>query len=204
MECIVTTPRVLLSLALSIGFVVPRSAAADEPPMPPQPPPGELGPPPGYAPPPYQPAAPRYSTMPSGPEEINEFDERRPVPYGYTRVERKRKGLIIGGAVSLGVTYGVSMFAAAVGEDLEESGATHTDVSALWIPVAGPFLQLRETTSSVGKFWVIHLGLAQLAGALMLGYGLTSPKVLLVRNDQLSIAPMIGEGTSGMTVAGRF
>ena len=31
-------------------------------------------------------------------EEITEFDDSAPVPYGYTRVTRTRKGLIIGGA----------------------------------------------------------------------------------------------------------
>src|SRR5262245_9958377 len=38
----------------------------------------------------------------SGPEEITNFDEHRPVPDGYTLVHRTRKGLLIGGGVTLG------------------------------------------------------------------------------------------------------
>ncbi|MBL0215438.1 MAG: hypothetical protein IPQ07_16325 [Myxococcales bacterium] len=50
----------------------------------------------------------------------------------------------------------------------------------------------------------MHLGLARTAGAIMLIYGLTNPKTLLVRNDQLSITPMFGNGSSGFAVSGAF
>lgn len=157
--------------------------------------------PPGYAPPPPY-AAPIYA-----PEEITDFDDTAPVPPGYTRVQRTRKGLIIAGAATLGATYGVTAFAAAIAADVNHIDGTDTDVTAMLIPVAGPFLQLQHTDSAVGKFWLTVLGGGQAAGAIMLLYGLSSPRYVLVRNDQLSVGPMIdrgGRGVSGLTLTGRF
>lgn len=203
------------ALAIAILLQAPRVARADDQGPPP-------GPPPGY-PPPYQDPPPAsgpqasgpYSPQPYGPpqgygppaygpEEIADSDDTRPVPYGYTRVSRRRKGLIIGGAVTFGVTYIVSTFAAAVAQDINSTDGSNADVSALLLPVAGPFLEIGQTDSSIARFYLVGLGLGQTAGAIMLIYGLTSPRTLLVRNDQLSIAPMIGHGASGLTVTGRF
>jgi hypothetical protein len=135
---------------------------------------------------------------------MTEFDEDRPVPYGYTRVNRARKGLIIGGAVTFGVTYAIAMLTAAAGDDLNRSGESTTNLDALWIPGLGPFILLGQTDSTVGRVWLIQWGLAQSAGAIMLVYGLTNPKTILVRSDQLSVAPMIAHGASGLMVTGRF
>lgn len=162
-----------------------------------------MAPPPEYYPP-YQAPTPAYGPPVNGPEEITEFDQNSPAPYGYTKVTRKRKGLIIGGSVTLGAVYGVSALAAAVNEDLRRNGSTTTDISALWIPVAGPFIQLGRAETSTGRLFLAHLAAGQAAGAIMLVYGLTSPRTLLVRNDQLSITPLIAPGASGMMVAGSF
>jgi hypothetical protein len=170
----------------------------------PAPPPTTYAPtygPPGYAPPPPY-AAPIYA-----PEEITDFDDTAPVPPGYTRVQRTRKGLIIAGAATLGATYGVTAFAAAIAADVNHIDGTNTDVTAMLIPVVGPFLQLQHTDSSVGQFWLVVLGGGQTAGAVMLLYGLSSPRSVLVRNDQLSVGPMIdrgGRAVSGLTLSGRF
>ena len=140
----------------------------------------------------------------SGPEEIDNFDENRPVPDGYTRVQRKRKGLIIGGAVTLGATWGVSAMVAAIGEDLD---GPDSDVEAMWIPVAGPFMTLAQTDSATLKVFLVGLGGAQLAGAIMLYYGLTSTKHVLVRNDligSLQVGPMAGNGSQGVVLSGRL
>ena len=56
----------------------------------------------------------------------------------------------------------------------------------------------------MAKFWLTAMGGGQTAGAIMLIYGLTSTRTLLVRNDQLSIAPMQVNGGTGMMVSGRF
>ena len=142
----------------------------------------------------------------SGPEEIKDFDFNRPVPAGYTPIERTRKHLIVGGAVTFGVVYGLSAFVAAAGEDAAHGDRTN-EVGALWIPVAGPFLQMGQTDSATGRLFLASVGVTQFAGALMLYYGMTSKERVLVRNDlvgSLTVAPLAGNGASGMALAGRF
>jgi len=208
-------------LAIAMVLQAPRLAWAEDqapPPGPPPPyqvPPPSGGPPvygpqangpapyapPGYGPPGYGP--PPYAAPSDAPEEMD-FDETRPIPPGYTKVSRARKGLIIGGACTLGGVYLFTTFIAAVADDINKAGGSNTDVSALYIPVVGPFVELGQTSSSTAKFYLTLSGLGQTAGAIMLIYGLTSPKTLLVRNDQLTFAPMIGNGASGLSVMGRF
>ena len=141
----------------------------------------------------------------SGPKEIVDFDEGRPVPAGYTPVYRTRRHLIVGGAVTLGVSYAISAFVASIGQDSGSNG--RNEVGAMWIPVAGPWLQLADTSSATAKFFLVGLGTAQVAGAVMLYYGMTTKNLVLVRNDfvgNLTVAPMAGNGASGMLLSGRF
>jgi hypothetical protein len=153
--------------------------------------------PPGYTPPPY--SAPIYA-----PTEISDFDEDAPVPYGYTKVSRRRRGPIIGGAVTLGVSYTISLFTALVGAEAHSLEESEPDLSSLLVPVAGPFLQLQDTRNSVGRFWLTVLGTGQVTGAVLLIYGLSNPRTVLVRNDQLSLVPIVGHGASGLALSGRF
>lgn len=206
----------MIALACSLA---PGVAGADDQAPPPPPYPSGSGPapapplyppPPGGAPPGYGP--PAYSAQPPGmpvygPEEITEFDDSAPVPYGYTRVERTRKGLIIGGAVTLGATYLVTAFVGAVAADFLKAEGSNTSVTPVFVPVAGPFLELGQTDSAIAKFYLTLSGLGQGAGAIMLLYGMSSSRTVLVRNDQLivtSIAPMIAPGATGLSVVGRF
>jgi hypothetical protein len=142
----------------------------------------------------------------SGPEEIRDFDFNRPVPQGYTPIQRSRRHLIVGGAVTFGVNYSISAFAASLGEDSSGSGGRNK-LAAMWIPVAGPFLEMRETDSATGRFFLAGLGGAQLAGAIMLYYGLSTTERVLVRNDlvgSVTVSPMAGNGATGMALSGRF
>lgn len=199
----------LLSVALVLGSLLASATGrADDLDGQPEPQPGyPQGYPNGY--PVQPPYAPRIYTpvygepLGAGPEEMD-YVEGTPIPYGYTRVEKTRKGLVIGGAITLGIVYSASAAFAAVGEDLRAANETRTNTSAMWIPVAGPFLQMKETSSSTGRLALFHIGLAQTAGALMLVYGLTSPRTLLVRNDQLSVVPMLSRDATGAMVSGRF
>jgi hypothetical protein len=141
----------------------------------------------------------------SGPEEITDFDFERPVPLGYTMVKRPRKGMIIGGAVSFGVSYGISVLSAAIGEDISSDG--RNEAASMWIPVAGPFLQMAQTDSATLRVFLFGLGAAQTTGAILLYYGLTTKKRVLVRNDivgSLMVTPTAGDGTAGMLLSGRF
>ena len=149
---------------------------------------------------------PIYSAPIYAPEEIRDFDDTRPVPYGYTRVYRARKGLIIGGAVTLGSVYLATTLVATGVSAVNEVDGTHTDITAVYVPVVGPFLEISQTDNFAARFFLTLSAAGQTAGAIMLIYGLTNPRTVLVRNDQLSIglAPVIGNGASGLSVVGRF
>lgn len=141
----------------------------------------------------------------SGPEEITDIEEGRAPPPGYTEVHRTRKGLLIGGGVTLGATYSVSALVAAIGHDVSETG--HNEVAALWIPVVGPFIQINRTDSAVANLFLAGLGGAQIAGAVMLYVGLTTKKRVFVRNDlvsSLTVVPLSGNGATGVGLSGNF
>ena len=196
--------RLLLIAFVAVTLPATHSAWADDPPPVYQGPSGA----PVYVAPLSQQTQSTYvpqSVAMSGPAELNSSDDLRPAPAGYTPVLRKRKGLIIGGAVTFGVTYVISAFAASIASDTSHGG--NNELAALWIPVAGPFVQLADTDSATGKFFLVGLGGAQLAGAIMLISGLTNEHRVFVRNDlvgSLSVGPMTAKGAQGLSLAGRF
>lgn len=206
-------------LALACGLAPGVAGADDQAPPPPYPsgsgsgpapapplyPPPPAGAPPGYGPPSYSAQPPGMPVY--GPEEITDFDDSAPVPYGYTRVSRTRKGLIIGGAVTLGATYLATAFIGAVAADFLKAEGSNTSVAPVFLPVAGPFLEIGQTDSAIAKFYLTLSGLGQGAGAIMLLYGISSSRTVLVRNDQLivtSVAPLLAPGATGLSVVGRF
>lgn len=198
-----------LLLGLSLCAVSSTAFADDDDDIPAQPAPPPMGPPPVYQAPLAQTTQGTYvpqSVALSGPEEITDNTEGRAAPAGYTAVQRSRKGLLIGGGVTLGVSYGISAMTAAIGDDFAGSDGKN-EVAALWIPVAGPFIQIANSDSSTAKVFLFGLGAAQVAGAVMLYYGLTTKKTVFVRNDlvgSLGISPMAGDGATGMVLSGRF
>lgn len=194
----------LVLIAVPIVALLSAPGRADDDPPPPQQP----MPLPVYPAPLAQETQSTYvpqSVALSGPEEIDEWDRSRPVPMGYTAVERTRRHLIVGGAVTLGVSYGISALVAAIGEDARDGGTN--EVGAMWIPVLGPWIQFADTDTSTGRFFLAGLGGAQVAGAIMLYYGMTTKDHVLVRNDLVSslrVTPMVAPGASGMALSGRF
>ena len=72
------------------------------------------------------------------------------------------------------------------------------------MPVAGPFLHLKDASSDTAKLVLVVDGLAQAAGAAMLVVGLTAPRTFAVRNDaaKIEITPVFGPGRAG--VVGTF
>jgi hypothetical protein len=101
----------------------------------------------------------------------------------------------------------VTAFIGAVASDFLKAEGSNTNVAPLFLPVAGPFLEIGETDSAVARFYLAMSGLGQTAGAIMLLYGLSNSRTVLVRNDQLivtSVAPMIAPGAAGLSVVGRF
>lgn len=182
------------------------------------PPPGAYAypPPPGYGYPP-----PVYAPYPP-PLRLNETApyEGGPVPAGYHVEERARRGLIIGGSLTLGIPWLLSVTAASSTDFSNQSGW-------LIVPALGPWLTIlmrdkdQVCTPRVGggspicydepdnalRTVLILDGLAQGAGAAMLIIGLASPKKVIARdfvsNLHFSPAPMGKFGAGGM-LSGQF
>jgi hypothetical protein len=216
MEAMVAANRLLL-LVLPIMILVQGSSASaddgDAPQPPPQPYPQPYPPPPPIYPAPLsQETQTTYvpqSVALSGPRMLRDVDGRE-APLGYTAVQRKRKGLLIGGWVTLGVTYGISALTWAIGEDTRnnfDGTQDKNEVAAMWIPVAGPFIQIVSTESATAKVFLVGLGGAQVAGALMIYYGMTSTRRVFIRNDlvgNVTVSPLISHGASGLALSGNF
>lgn len=205
-----TMPKVTSALLLGLSLLAVSSTAYADDDDEDMPPPQVMpGPAPVYQAPLAQTTQSTYvpqSVALSGPEEITDNTDGRPAPAGYTSVKRSRKGLLIGGGVTLGVSYGISAMTAAIGDDFAGSDGKN-EVAAMWIPVAGPFIQIANTDSATAKVFLVGLGAAQVAGAVMLYYGLTTTKTVFVRNDlvgSLNVGPMVGDGTTGAVLSGRF
>ena len=197
------------ALAVSLAALATASEARADgtPNLPPsQPPPASAAAPNGeYVAPMAQQTQQVYvpqSVAMSGPRVINDYQDGDPVPPGYHADTRVRKGLVIGGAVTFGSMYLLSVLVASTANDIQKDSAT-----LLYVPVLGPFLQMGKTDSSSGKTILAIDGLAQAAGVAMLIGGLVSPKTVLVRNDlaEISVVPMrVGTDGSGAGLVGKF
>lgn len=159
-----------------------------------------------YAQPQYQPAyaaTPQYGARPTG------------TPH---EVTRPNMGLIISGAVILGVSWisniVVSMFA---GLDPFGSSSSASDWDAFrlssLIPVAGPWIELAAKPTSFDNDgwaeWLILDGLLQLTGATLLIIGAVTPHTETVYSDrgsdfQLAVVPRVGGNQWGLAAVGTF
>ncbi|HEY1551553.1 MAG TPA: hypothetical protein VGG28_27185 [Kofleriaceae bacterium] len=141
----------------------------------------------------------------SGPFEIDNIEPGEVAPSGYTAVQRPRKQLVRSGLAMLGMAYGISALTAAIGQDASEDG--NNPLALMWIPVAGPFLEIGQSSSATADVLLVGLGGVQLAGAIMTYYGLTTTKTVFLRNDLIggvTVAPMVMRGASGMSLSGHF
>lgn len=195
-------PLSLVALSLS-----PRVARADEPPPAagpavvnvPADAPRSVEAPPTKTP--EAPPSPRASTVEptenasSGPARMR-WDDDRAAPAGYHLEGGVRSGLVIGGAVTFGSLYMLTALTAAALDGTNREG----NAGALYVPVAGPFLHLKDASSDTAKLVLVVDGLAQAAGAAMLVVGLTAPRTFAVRNDaaKIAITPVLGPGRAGL------
>jgi hypothetical protein len=165
----------------------------------------------GYATPMQQTTQSTYvpqSVAMSGPRMIKDWQDGDPVPDGYRVTQRKRVGLIVGGAVTFGVLYLFSVLGAAIVRDANNVVGGKDNADALFIPGVGPFVQMTTTTSATGNVFNVIDGAGQCAGLAMLFVGLTSPKQVLVRSDLgrsvILPTPYIGRGGGGIGLVGLF
>jgi hypothetical protein len=216
-------------IAAAAGVVVSIAAPAyaDNPPPPPpgfegpagQPPPQAYGqPPPGYGQPPPPPPGGYYSPQPTGytapppmGPRVLDWEEGDPMRPGYHPETRIRKGMVIAGAVTFGVTYLTTALVGAVASDL--ANATNSSSSAilpLFIPAVGPFIAIGTLNANVtGGFFLALDGIAQSAGIALFIYGIASPKSVLVRNDVskpfvMPVPMMVGGTSPGAGLVGKF
>jgi hypothetical protein len=153
------------------------------------------------APPPAYGGAVTVEPVPLGPKVIKNYDEGDPVPAGYHPETRARLGLVIGGSVTFGVFYMMSVLVAGIGTLVGSS-----DTGTLYLPAVGPFLTMGNTTSGEVKTLLAVDGIVQTAGVVMLVAGIAAPKTVLVRNDlSARVIPMtMGKEGYGLGVAGTF
>lgn len=186
------------------GYAYPPPAYGYPPPGYGYPPPGYGYPPPGYAPTPYG-----YQTTPA---ERPRWKPGDPVPSGYHVEEGPLSGLVIAGALSLGIPYFIgSSFAGASGF-ANGSGW-------LLIPLVGPWLTIgaREnrcteanTSGECGTHALVTTllaldGIAQSAGTVMLTLGILLKRERLVPNRTVLLTPaQFGRDGHGVALVGSF
>jgi hypothetical protein len=139
---------------------------------------------------------------------VGTWHEGDPVPTGYHRARRVKKGLVAGGAALFALPYLASAVAAAGG--YTTGNATQSARGVLWIPAEGPFIMMgRSTTSAAGDVLLLLDGLAQISGLTLFVYGLASPATVLAPDDgegkaKISLAPLVLRGASGAMLVGTF
>ncbi len=140
------------------------------------------------------------------------YVEGGPVPRGYMIEEYHPKGLIIAGAITLGVLYTFSVTASVSDNGKNGNGW-------LAVPVIGPFGWLAARHECIDtysysstcsneqtyKTWAMLDGLGQVAGATMFiaGLAITRKHLVLVDQDVL-VAPYATSTGSGLRLMGRF
>ena len=206
-------PSAFTAAVLVMTLAVPYASAQSQLP-PSQPPPASAQAPNGeYVAPLQQQTQQVYmpqSVALSGPRIIKDYEEGDQIPPGYHAETRVRSGLVVGGAVTFGVLYLLSVLTAAIISDANKTvgdNSSRDNGDFLYVPVAGPFLQMTKTDSSSGNVTLAIDGLAQAAGATMFIVGITSPKTVLVRNDlaEVHVMPMkMGRDGGGLGLVGTF
>jgi len=168
------------------------------------PPPQGGYPPPGYGYPP--PPGYGYDTPPGAPLARSlPYNEGDPIPPGYEITTRPRRGLIIGGAVTFGTTWLLSVLVASAADSLDGTNS----LWPLYIPVVGPFVTI-GTTDSEGPatLFLVLDGVAQAGGLAMFIAGFAAPETRLERKKEdfsINVTPMpLGIQGSGLGVVGTW
>lgn len=191
-----------------------------------QPPPGYGPPPQGYPPPEYgqpppgygePPPPPGYGAPPElvGPREID-YEEGDEIPPGYRKHSKIRKGLVIGGAVTFGALYILTIIVAGVADSFARSELDSDPNQDRWVPLfipaVGPFITIGTVEASPGGAVPLVLdGLGQCAGLAMFIAGLAAQQTVLrrVASDEepaptISFTPMIAQDRTGLGLTGTF
>lgn len=155
---------------------------------------------------------PRYSYPERG--RYRNWRDGDPVPAGYERVSRIRKGLVIGGASTLGAMWLISIGVGSIGSSLELNNSDPIDKDdwfPMFIPVLGPFISIATLeTGELGTTFLVIDGLVQAGGLAMLILGIALPSVQLRPVGQLSggvdlqVVPVANGKYTGFALNGSF
>jgi hypothetical protein len=150
-------------------------------------------PPPGYAPypAPYAPYAPAYP------------------PLQLVQVHKVRRGLVTGGAITFGVSWGIAASIAFVLSTSNCSGSgCNNNADYLWIPIAGPLVVAASDSGSDGSGIFILWSAAQAAGLAMFIIGMMGHDVMEYRVAQrgptLHLTPLLAREAGGMALTARW
>lgn len=153
-------------------------------PAPGYPPPGY--PPPGYAPPGY----PQYPGYPPG---------------QLTKVHRPRRGLVTGGAITFGVSWGI---AASFSFLFSSCTGCNDNADYLWVPVAGPMIVAANNSGTESPGVFILWSAAQAAGVIMFIVGMAGHDVMEYRiargGPTLQLSPLLARDTQGLGLTARW
>jgi hypothetical protein len=118
-----------------------------------------------------------------------------------------RSALVPIGASFFALPYLASAASAASAYGTDDG--TSSSRAALWIPAAGPFIQMGSAGSAGAGVLLALDGLAQVGGLTMLVYGLASPPIFFAPSDdrstpRISIMPLRAARASGAALFGIF
>jgi hypothetical protein len=132
------------------------------------------------------------------------YKEGDPIPPGYEISSRPRRGLIIGGAVTLGTTWLLSVLTASF---VDSFGRTNP-LWPLYIPVVGPFIAIGTAESEgAGTAYLVIDGIAQAGGLAMIIAGFAAAETRLERKDDFSfhVTPLpMGKHAGGLGFVGTW
>jgi hypothetical protein len=143
-----------------------------------------------------------------------DYREGDPIPPGYGRETKIRLGLVIAGAITMGVPWLLSAALAqpmqSIHDGLDDYDQHDVQFWPMFLPLAGPFVTIGTAApDALGTFVLAADGVLQCGGLALLIVGLTAPRDVLVWEGpgesalSLGAAPL-GRGAWGMALAGRY
>ncbi len=154
-----------------------------------------LGAPAHAAPPGATPPQPTLEQLQDLPEHLSAEEDDDPPP-GYVALQKRRKGLIISGSITLGIGL---FFGVAAATDRNHPS------DAMWVPIVGPIYNLAHEPNDLTSnkpFILLTLG-AQVTGAVLFSLGIFTKHREFWRIDQVSDLRVVPTG-DGFAVAGSF
>jgi len=127
-----------------------------------------------------------------------------------TKVHKPRRGLVTGGAITFGVSWGI---AASISFILGTSTCSSSNGSCnsadyLWIPIAGPLVVAAKDSGSDGPGIFILWSAAQAAGVIMFIVGMVGHDVMEYRvaknGPTLTLSPLLARESTGLGLTARW